>query len=282
MVQRGVGDAHFWNGEHHALPSACLAALAGSGACGAGPGDGGCWHPAAGRQHRHQPAHASRPGARAGLPGLLRAASPAQLLLLRRAVLGVPGGRVVRQRLVQRPVASVGPEYVPLYVLRVPVRYYRQPPGYFRSWRDDAPPRWGERWGRDWEQRRPGWDRWDRSAAPAPAPLPTYQRKYPQSATRRQPIGNSRFSPRTTVTSRGIRWSASSSRSRNVPRPRLRVVPLRARPIAGRTRRATTRRATTRRAATAPIVTAAVESTLNPATDGLPGSRVWRGPGGRP
>jgi len=67
---------------------------------------------------------------------------------------------------------------VPLYVLRVPVRYCRQPPPYFRGWRADAPPRWGDHWGRDWEQRRSGWDRWDRRSAPAPAPLPTYQRNY--------------------------------------------------------------------------------------------------------
>lgn len=79
------------------------------------------------------------------------------------------------------PWRRVGREAVPLYVLRVPVRYYRQPPGFFRGWRDDAPPRWGEHWGRDWERSRPNWDRWDRRQAPAPAPLPTYQQKYPES-----------------------------------------------------------------------------------------------------
>lgn len=72
----------------------------------------------------------------------------------------------------------VEPYAVPVYVLRIPVRYYRQPPAYFRGWRADAPPRWSGHWGRDWEQRRSGWDRWDRRAAPAPAPLPAYQRQY--------------------------------------------------------------------------------------------------------
>ena len=67
---------------------------------------------------------------------------------------------------------------VPPFVLRIPVRYYRQPPMYFRGWQSDAPPRWGEHWGNEWQQRRSGWDRWDRNAAPAPAPLPVYQRKY--------------------------------------------------------------------------------------------------------
>jgi len=76
------------------------------------------------------------------------------------------------------PWGLVGPEVVPLFVLRIPVRYYRDPPGYFRGWRSDAPPRWGQHWGNQWEQRRSGWDRWNRSSAPAPAPLPAYQRQY--------------------------------------------------------------------------------------------------------
>ncbi len=70
--------------------------------------------------------------------------------------------------------------YVPVYLLRVPVRYYRRPPVYFTHWRAESPPRWNEHWGRDWERSRAGWDRWDRSKAPAPAPLPDYQRNYPQ------------------------------------------------------------------------------------------------------
>jgi len=72
----------------------------------------------------------------------------------------------------------VGPEVVPLYILRIPVRYYRRPPVYFHGWWSDAPPRWGDHWGHDWEQRRSGWDRWNRSAVRAPAPLPAYQRQY--------------------------------------------------------------------------------------------------------
>jgi hypothetical protein len=76
------------------------------------------------------------------------------------------------------PWGLVAPEFVPLYVLRVPVRYYRQPPAYFRGWQSNAPPRWGEHWGHDWEQQRSGWDRWRRSSEPARAPLPVYQRQY--------------------------------------------------------------------------------------------------------
>ena len=52
------------------------------------------------------------------------------------------------------PWELVDPEAVPLFILRVPVRYYRQPPAYFHGWRSDAPPRWGDHWGNRWEQRR--------------------------------------------------------------------------------------------------------------------------------
>jgi hypothetical protein len=67
---------------------------------------------------------------------------------------------------------------VPDYVLRVPVRYYRRAPVYFRSWRADAAPRWDGHWGRSWTERRRDWDRWDRRSSPSPAPLPAYQREY--------------------------------------------------------------------------------------------------------
>jgi hypothetical protein len=93
-------------------------------------------------------------------------------------------------------------DVVPVYVLRIPVRYYRAPPAYFRAWRSDAPPRWGDRWGNDWQQRRSGWDRWDRRAAPAPAPLPVYQRRYsgeryPQAGQQRDlQSQNYRYLPR--------------------------------------------------------------------------------------
>jgi hypothetical protein len=76
------------------------------------------------------------------------------------------------------PWGLVAPEVVPLFVLRVPVRYYRQPPAYFRGWRSDAAPRWGEHWGHDWEQRRPGWNQWNHASVPARAPAPTYQSQY--------------------------------------------------------------------------------------------------------
>jgi hypothetical protein len=67
---------------------------------------------------------------------------------------------------------------VPYFILRVPVRYYRDPPQYFRGWRQDAPPRWGQHWGNQWQDRRRDWDKWDRKSAPPPAPLPVYQRQY--------------------------------------------------------------------------------------------------------
>jgi len=76
------------------------------------------------------------------------------------------------------PWMMVDPDSIPLYLLRVPVRYYRHPPAFFVGWQANSPPRWGDHWGNDWAQHRSGWDRWNRQAMPAPAPLPTYQRKY--------------------------------------------------------------------------------------------------------
>ncbi len=89
-------------------------------------------------------------------------------------------------------------EAVPVFVLRIPVGYYRRPPAYFHGWRGDAPPRWSDHWGRDWERRRSGWDRWDHSAAPAPAPLPIYQRqysgdRYPRRVEQQQELRNRNY-----------------------------------------------------------------------------------------
>jgi hypothetical protein len=76
------------------------------------------------------------------------------------------------------PWERVDAQGVPLFVLRVPVRYYRSPPAYFRGWQADAPPRWDEHWGSAWSQGHRGWDQWNRHDVPSPAPLPKYQGQY--------------------------------------------------------------------------------------------------------
>ena len=76
------------------------------------------------------------------------------------------------------PWSMVDEMAVPVFLLRVPVRYYRRPPQYFEGWTRDAPPRWGDHWGEGWQRQHSGWDHWNRSSAPAPAPLPAYQRQY--------------------------------------------------------------------------------------------------------
>ena len=96
------------------------------------------------------------------------------------------------------PWGIVGPQAVPLFVLRIPVRYYRAPPPYFRGWRADAPPRWGEHWGNDWQRQRSIWDSWDRHSVPARAPLPAYQRqysgdRYPHQVEQQQALRNQNY-----------------------------------------------------------------------------------------
>lgn len=101
-------------------------------------------------------------------------------------------------------------DYVPVFILRVPVYYYRRPPVYFRPWHANEAPRWGERWGRDWEARHPDWRRRDLEV-PAPAPRPDYQRRYrgrdypapaEQQELRRQHYG---YQPRERVELTGAR-----------------------------------------------------------------------------
>jgi hypothetical protein len=100
------------------------------------------------------------------------------------------------------PWRAVGPDYVPVYLWQVPVRYYRRPPAYFHNWRHDAAPRWGDHWGREWQARHSGWDRRDNRRV-APAPLPAYQRqysgnRYPQAEQQQTQLHsqNYRYQPR--------------------------------------------------------------------------------------
>jgi hypothetical protein len=120
------------------------------------------------------------------------------------------------------PWQLVAREYVPVYVLRIPVRYYRRPPPYFRGWRAEAPPRWGDHWGRDWEQQRKGWDQYDRRSAPRPAPLPSYQRRfsgdsYPRVPEVQQSIQSKkyRYQPREPVTQRYYQQQRGQTRQQN-------------------------------------------------------------------
>ncbi len=76
------------------------------------------------------------------------------------------------------PWGFVEPEFVPVFVLRIPVRYYRQTPEYFYGWQLNSAPRWNEHWGNEWAQRRRGWDRWDHNQATTRPPLPIYQKNY--------------------------------------------------------------------------------------------------------
>lgn len=96
------------------------------------------------------------------------------------------------------PWRRVERDYVPLYVLRLPVRYYRRPPPWFHGWRVDEPPHWHEHWGLEWHERHRDWDKWDRRKAPRPAPLPAYQKRYygeryPAEPARQRSIQTERY-----------------------------------------------------------------------------------------
>ena len=76
------------------------------------------------------------------------------------------------------PWMLAAPDYVPYYLLQVPVAYYRRPPPFFRGWAPHRAPRWGEHFGNSWRERHRDWDRWNRGAAVPRAPLPAYQRNF--------------------------------------------------------------------------------------------------------
>jgi hypothetical protein len=50
------------------------------------------------------------------------------------------------------PWAVVQPVYVPAPILKVPVRYYRVPPGQWKKWQREAPPQWDAHYGREWRE----------------------------------------------------------------------------------------------------------------------------------
>ena len=111
------------------------------------------------------------------------------------------------------PWDFVDPFYVPYYVLRVPVGYYARPPSYFRGWRNDAPPRWDERWGRDWSARRSDWNQGDPRSAPAPAaPPPSSARR---NAGEREPTSPGLRRSNQPENSRGEQRDPSAERQRS-------------------------------------------------------------------
>jgi len=117
------------------------------------------------------------------------------------------------------PWNFVAPMYVPLFILRIPVRYYHRPPPYFRGWRDDEPPRWGQHWGRGWEERRRGWDHWDRREVPRPAPLPLYQRefsgdRYPRAVEQQRSIRAERYTYRPSEPTSRQQWGGQERSDR--------------------------------------------------------------------
>jgi hypothetical protein len=112
--------------------------------------------------------------------------------------------------------------YLPVYVLRIPMRYYRMPPPYFHGWPIDAPPPWGDHWGHDWEQQRKGWDLWDHTSTPRPAPLPSYQRKftgdrYPRELETQHSIHSKKYHylPREPMTQRYYHQQRNQSTHKN-------------------------------------------------------------------
>jgi len=86
--------------------------------------------------------------------------------------------RWYRSRWYSGPWQLMWRDEVPLFLLRVPLRYYPRPPDELRGGPPDTAPRWDEHWGQGWQALPLGWQRWNRRTTPPAGPLPAYQRRY--------------------------------------------------------------------------------------------------------
>ena len=89
------------------------------------------------------------------------------------------------------PWVVLAPEFIPMPLLQVPVRFYRRPPPAWRAWRHEAPPQWAPAWGRRWEERRPQGQAQPRfeprgEARPEPRFEPRQERREDQREERRE------------------------------------------------------------------------------------------------
>ncbi|MGH7355219.1 MAG: hypothetical protein ACRELS_11695 [Candidatus Rokuibacteriota bacterium] len=50
------------------------------------------------------------------------------------------------------PWVVVEPVHVPVPILRVPIRYYRHPPGHWKASHHEGPPQWAPAYGREWRE----------------------------------------------------------------------------------------------------------------------------------
>jgi hypothetical protein len=97
------------------------------------------------------------------------------------------------------PWSIVAADFVPYYILSVPVRYYAFPPPYFRSWPLDRPPRWDVRWGHAWAARHDwsparspgGWSHPMAVAHNTTPPAPPHTWAHPQLSFTHAPMPSS-------------------------------------------------------------------------------------------
>jgi hypothetical protein len=76
---------------------------------------------------------------------------------------------------------------VPVFIWRIPLRYYQRRPAYFQGWNADEAPRWDQHWGADWKRHHPDWQQWDRQSVPAASPPPGHQKNDAPAITRARP-----------------------------------------------------------------------------------------------
>jgi hypothetical protein len=69
-------------------------------------------------------------------------------------------------------------DLVPVFIWRIPLRYYHHRPAYFQGRNANEAPPWDQHWGAGWSRKHPDWQLWNRQSVPAASPLPDYQKQY--------------------------------------------------------------------------------------------------------
>lgn len=76
------------------------------------------------------------------------------------------------------PWTPMAADLVPVFIWRIPLRYYHHRPAYFQGRSANEAPPWDQHWGAGWSRNHPDWQQWNRQSVPPASPLPDYQKQY--------------------------------------------------------------------------------------------------------
>ncbi|WP_156038997.1 hypothetical protein [Chromobacterium haemolyticum] len=64
------------------------------------------------------------------------------------------------------PWTPMAADRVPVFIWRIPLRYYHHRPAYFQGRSANEAPPWDQHWGAGWSRKHPDWQQWNRKSVP--------------------------------------------------------------------------------------------------------------------